>query len=241
MPTNGRPEVHRTCRRQLPGRRRKIRLREHAIAPIPCKALHTPVRRHPGTLRLVDAPPRGLRWRQESPVSAQLRPRISRLYFCLFGAVWNWALGPGHVPEALGLPMRTRVGNLDLVALMAVVFFVLLAVRELALTTRVDFHGDKLSIRAPLAPWVRFDAPVSEIVGFGAVPNEDGTHQVGVHMRTGPDRILPMGFETVPLRASWTRKRPFASPAAYASFLAGRLGVMLETARIEAADSISTH
>jgi hypothetical protein len=46
-------------------------------------------------------------------VSGQLRPRISRLYFCLFGAVWNLALGPGHVGEALGLPTRTSVPSFD--------------------------------------------------------------------------------------------------------------------------------
>jgi hypothetical protein len=173
-------------------------------------------------------------------VSAQLRPRISRLYFCLFGAVWNLALGPGHVLEALGVPTRTPLGTFDLVGLLGGVFFVLLAVRELALTTRVDLRGGNLVIRAPLAPWVRFDAPLSEIVSFGAVANEDGTHQVGVQMRTGPDRILPLGFETVPSRASWTRKRPFASPVAYASFLAGRLGEMLEAARRTGRDTYRT-
>jgi len=173
-------------------------------------------------------------------VSAQLRPRISRLYFCLFGAVWNLGLGPGHVGEALGLPTRTSVPTFDLVGLLGGVFFVLLAVRELALTTRVDFRGGKLVIRATLAPWVRFDAPMSEIVSFGAVPSEGGTHQVGVHMRTGPDRILPLGFETVPLRASWTRKRLFAAPVAYGSFLAGRLGEMLETARRSGHDTYRT-
>jgi hypothetical protein len=165
-------------------------------------------------------------------MGAQLRPRISRLYFCLFGAVWNLALGPGHVLEALRFPTRAAPGDtFDLVGLLAGVFFLVLAARELALTTRVDFRGGKLVVRAPLAPWVRFDAPMSEIVSFGAVPSEDGRHQVGVHMRTGPDRILPLGFETVPLRASWTRKRLFAAPVDYASFLAGRLGEMLETAR----------
>ena len=189
---------------------------------------------------LVDTAPRGLRWQEESPVSARLRPRISRMYFCLFGAVWNLALGPGHVLEALGVRMRGHTDSFDFVALLAGVFFVLLAARELALTTRVDFRGGKLVIRAPLAPWVRFDAPMSEIVSFGAVPNEDGTHQFGVHLRTGPDRILPLGFETVPMRASWTRKRPFASPVTYASFLAGRLGEMLETARRSGHDTYRT-
>jgi hypothetical protein len=72
---------------------------------------------------------------------------------------------------------------------------------------------------------------MSEIVSFGAILREDGTHQVAVHMRAGPDRVVPLGFETVPLRASWTRKRPFAAPVAYASFLARRLGEMLEAAR----------
>jgi hypothetical protein len=192
-------------------------------------------------LRLVDAPPRGLRWREESPVSAQLRPRISRFYFCLFCAVWNFALGPGHVIEALGLPLHRRptVGY-DLVGLLGVVFFVILAVRELALTTRVDFRGGQLVVRAPLAPWVRFDAPMSEIVSFYVVPKEDGTHQVALYTRTGPDPILPLGFETVPTRASWTRKRPFASPPAYATFLAGRLGEMLETARRSGHDTYRT-
>jgi hypothetical protein len=176
------------------------------------------------------APPRGLRWREDSPVSAQLRPRISRFYFCLFTAVWNLALGPGHALEAFGIPTRAPVAGFDSLVLLGGVSFVLLAVRELALTTRIDFRGGRLAIRASLAPWVRFDAPLSEIAGFYAVRNEDGTHQVGVDIRAGLDRILPLGFETVPLRASWTRKRPFASPVSYASFLAGRLGEMLRAA-----------
>jgi hypothetical protein len=50
--------------------------------------------------------------------------------------VWNLALGPGHVVEALGLPMRRPIASFDLVAILAAVFFLLLAVRELALTTR---------------------------------------------------------------------------------------------------------
>jgi hypothetical protein len=145
--------------------------------------------------------------------------------------VWNLALGPGHVLERLGLSTRPAVGTFDLVGLLSAVFFALLAVRELALKTLVDFRGGKLTIRAPLAPWVRFDARISEIVDVLAVPKEDGTHEVGVHMRTGSDRILPLGFETIPLEASWTRKRPFASPVSYATFLAGRLGQMRENAR----------
>jgi hypothetical protein len=145
------------------------------------------------------------------------------------------------VIEALGLPLHRRAPvGYDLVGLLGGVFFVILALRELALTTRVDFRVGELVIRAPLAPWVRFAAPMSEIEGFGVVSKEDGTHQVVAHIRAELDRILPLGFETVPTRASGTRKRPFASPVAYASFLAGRLGEMLETARRSGHDTYRT-
>lgn len=177
------------------------------------------------------APPRGLRWREESPLSAQLRPRISRFYFYLFAAVWNFALVAGDALHPLGTPTRPPAGLFDVVGLGAGVLFVLLAVRELALTTNVDFHGGQLVIRAPLAPWVRFDAPLTRIAGFSVLPNEDGTHSVYADIREDLDRILPLDFETIGLRASGSRKRPFASPVSYASFLAGRLGEMLEAAR----------
>ncbi len=179
----------------------------------------------------MDVLPRGLRWLQDSPVAGRLRPRISRFYVCLFGTAWNLALGPGHVLEALGVRMQRPTPTFDVAAGIAAAFFLLLAIRELALETHVACEAGKLVIRAPLAPWVRFDAALSEIAGLSVVSNADGTFQVAARMRDGADRTLPLGFETVPLRESWTRKRPFASPPTYASFLAGRLGEMLEAAR----------
>lgn len=186
-----------------------------------------------------DALPRGLRWREDSPVSAVLRPRISRFYFCLFGAVWNLALGPAHVPQRLGsaLPIPTAF---DWVGLACGLLFFMLALRELALTTHVVYGSGKLVIKAALAPWVRFDVPMSEITELITVGSAEGTYQVVAKMRAGENRTLPLGFETVPMRASWTRKRPFASPPEYASFLAGRLGEMLETARLTGHDTYRT-
>jgi hypothetical protein len=179
----------------------------------------------------VDEVPRGLRWREDGSVSARLRPRVSRLCFALFAAVWNLGLGPGHVLEALGATHLRRPPYFEKVGLLAGVFFLLLAVRELALETHVTFDRGQLVVRAPLAPWVRLTAPMSEIVAFDVVDEADGTHHVAAKMRTGPDLRIPLPYETVPLKMSGSRKRLFAAPRDYAVFVAVRLKEMLEAAR----------
>jgi hypothetical protein len=172
-----------------------------------------------------------LRWRADGPLAARLRPRTSRLYFCLFGAAWNFALGPGHVLELLGAPMHHGGSTLEWVGWVAGAGFLLLAARELALETRVTFRDGKLVVRALLAPWVRFDVPMIEIDGFDVVANRDTTHDVVVVLSAGATRRLPINFETVLFRASWSNRAIFAAPPEYAWFVSVRLSEMLEAAR----------
>lgn len=175
-------------------------------------------------------PPRGLRWADDSPVSGRLRPRISRFYFCLFAALWNFSLGPGREMLLAATPTR-RYYFLDAVGVLACVLFMLLAVRESVLVTQLSFTTTSLTIRTPWAPWLSLELPTEEIESFGILEGEDGKYEVRARVRGVPDVTLPLSFETVPVRASWTRRAPFASPVSYASFLAGRLTAMLAAVR----------
>jgi hypothetical protein len=180
----------------------------------------------------VEIPPKGLRWEEKGPLAARLRPRISRLYFCVFGAVWNLALGPGHARlHSVPVPPAWTMSMFDWVGLLAGVFFLLLAVRELGLVTHVVFDASNLVISAPLAPWGRFESPLIDIQSFEVIENRDATYRVVMRTQAGVDRKLPLNFEAVALRGSWSRKRLFASPVTFASFVAKRLTEMLDTAR----------
>jgi hypothetical protein len=120
---------------------------------------------------------------------------------------------------------------LDQVGLAAGVFFLLLAAREVALITHVGFDSGKLVVRAPLAPWTRFQIPQVEIKGFEVVENDDGTYRVVMRTHAGADRKVPLNFETVLLRGNWNKKALFAAPVTYASFVAARLTEMLDAAK----------
>jgi hypothetical protein len=179
----------------------------------------------------VETPPKGLRWEEKGPLAASLRPRISRLYFCMFAAVWNLALGPCHAcPHSVPAPPWT-MSMFDWVGLLAGVFFLFLAVRELGLVTHVVFDASNLVVSAPLAPWGRFESPLIDIQSFEVIENRDATYRVVMRTQAGVDRKLPLNFDTVPLRGNWSRKRLFASPVTFASFIAKRLTEMLDTAR----------
>ena len=177
----------------------------------------------------MEAPPKGLRWKQDGPLTARLRPRIGRCYFCIFGAIWNFALGPGHVLRWV-VPMRPSPA-LDQVGLAAGVLFLLLAAREVALVTRVGFESGKLVVHAPLAPWAGLEIPQIEIKSFEVEDGEDGTHRVVVRTHAGADRKVPLNFETMLLRGNWSKKVLFAAPVTYASFVATRLTEMLDAAK----------
>jgi hypothetical protein len=178
----------------------------------------------------MDSAPKGLRWEQDGPLTARLRPRISRLYFCLFGAVWNFALGPGHV---LGAALHHASGSqaFDLVGLGGGLLFLLLAAREAGLVSRVAFESGNLVVRVSLAPWARLEIPQVEIKSFEVVQNEDATYRVLVRTHAGADRKVPLNFETVPVRGNWNKKMLFAAPVTYASFIATRLTDMLDAAK----------
>ncbi len=146
-------------------------------------------------------------------------------------ALWNLALGPGRELQPW-IPISVRTPPMfDRVALFGGALFLLLAVREMALVTRVSFGAGRLVVRALLAPWVRLDIPFADIQSFEVIDQGDGTYRVAARMQAGGDRKLPLHFETVPLRSNWNRRMLLASPVAYASFLATRLTEMLDAAR----------
>jgi hypothetical protein len=117
----------------------------------------------------VEAPPLGLRWRDEGPLSASLRPRRSRLFYvALLGALWNTAFAL-VVDEPPHIPSRFRV-----VASLATVTFTLPAVREALLVTRVTFADGMFRVVAgALAPWVRLELPLAVVRGFAVAEQAD--------------------------------------------------------------------
>jgi len=143
--------------------------------------------------------------------------------------VWNLALGPGR----LALFPSSAKGDLtlDRVASIGCLVFVLLAIRESLLETEVTFADGALRIRTNLAPWLRLELPLRDLSSFEVLEREDATYEVEARREGAPDVKLPLSFETVPIKASWTRRAPFASPVTYASFLARRLNAMLASAR----------
>jgi hypothetical protein len=173
----------------------------------------------------VSAPPSGLRWREMGPFAAQLRPRVSRLGLCLFAALWNIVLGPTHLFQPSG-----RAGTNDGLAVVGTITalgFLLLAVRELAMRTNILFTEGRFSVRTALAPWVRFEAPTTELLSFAIIEVEDGSFRVMARMLGGTSCTVPFALETVPIFNNWSRRRFFVSPSSYASFIAGRLNDML--------------
>jgi len=179
----------------------------------------------------VDRPPKGLRWEQRGPLTADLRPRIARLYFCFFAAAWNLGLGPLHAIELFASGPVRKPPSLDTIGLVAGGFFLLLALREIALVTHIVFGAGTLVLHAPLAPWVRFEIPFVDISSFAVAPNGDDTYRVVVSTKSGVERKLPLGFETVLLRANWSKKAILAAPVDFASFIATRMSEMLDAAR----------
>jgi hypothetical protein len=128
------------------------------------------------------------------------------------------------------MPVRPSPA-LDQVGLVAGLFFLLLAAREVALVTRVGFDSGKLVVRASLAPWAGFEIPQIEIKGFEVVENDDGTYRVVMRTHAGADRKVPLNFETMLLRGNWSKRVLFAAPVTYASFVATRLTEMLDAAK----------
>ncbi len=182
-------------------------------------------------------PPVRLRWTDEGPLVATLRPARSRALFHLGAAAWNLTLGPGL--WLLGVVRHSA--SYAAIAFAAGVFFLLLALRAAVSRTRISIERGKLLLRpGPLTFWKRAELPLSEIAAFYARSNPDGTHDVMVGLRDGQRRALPLDRETVLLTASWRKEKLFTAPLSHAEFIARRLEEMVEDGRRAGHDTYRT-
>jgi hypothetical protein len=71
------------------------------------------------------------------------------------------------------------------------------------------------------------------IEGFEVGADSDGTHHVALRSPAGAARRLPLPLETVAvrIRGFGGTKRLFVTPVSHATFIAARIGEMLEAAR----------
>jgi hypothetical protein len=173
-------------------------------------------------------PPTRVRWTNESPTAATLRPKRSWLYFFLFATVWNLVVS--RIPELVrhpAAPLMDHAGNV-----FGTLFF-LCALRELFRRAHFTFDQSTFVVKGgSFWPWIRFEMAVLEISGFQvATDPERGTTRVIVMTGAGRALDVPVPIEHLPIVMRGSKKVLLRAPPEHATFVAMRLGEMLEAAR----------
>lgn len=177
---------------------------------------------------LAAPPPAGMRWSEDGPCSAALRPTLGVVVLWVFSAVLSLGIFVGGVGSYAEHPWKPAVFEL---------VFLLQCARVVFEVTRIRFVHGQLTIDRSFTPLSGIHVPMTDIATFDVAERDDGTFRVVVRSKLGMERVLPISFDGLTLTVGMRRKRHFASPISYASYAALRLTLMLEAAKRRAEHS----